>query len=138
MNARVRVAIEYPGIGEDDGVVSPLGEDRFRLEHIPFHHIWCLEDDPSLPDYHDVIQSEKVDEKTIRFEQVVERAHFRKGVFMLSKEQAASEYLENALSKVGALGGHWERWFGGLLFIYLPQGVAYDPSQDPLGRLMEI
>ncbi len=83
-----------------------------------------------LPNYGDVIEAVEITARTLQFVRVVERAPLKRFQFLLSQDVAESPALEPILSRVEALDGRWERVFGGVLIMYLPEDSEYDPSKE--------
>lgn len=139
MNEPMDVSIEYPGgVTDNSTLVTPLGSGRFRLELDPLScfSAECPQDLRELPNYGDVIEAVDIASGTLRFVKVVERAPLKRFQFLLSRDYAESPELEMVLSRVETLNGHWERVFGGVLILYLPEDSDYDPSKK-LKQLIE-
>ena len=49
---------------------------------------------------------------------------------MLPAELIESERITTIQDRVLALGGHWERVFGGILLLCLPPTTDYNPTKD--------
>lgn len=133
MDQRLEVSIEYPGgVTDQSAVVTRVGPGRFRLEQDPLS---CLmaerpRDLKRLPNYGDIIEAEEIAPNTLRFAKVAERAPLKRFQFIISQDLIESPGLATILSKVTALQGHWERIFGGILIVYLPEESEYDVSRD--------
>lgn len=104
--------------GSEKLTLTPLGADVYRME---FGRL-CA----SHPDNGDVIQADMLADGSLKFRRIVKRANFQRRSYLISKQTAESEKLARFLEKVIALGGKWERIFGGYLVLYLPQTVSFD------------
>ena len=101
--------------------VESLGDNRFRI------HATTLIDDVG---YRDVVEADVVGVSTIRICRVVEKSNWRTLGFMLPRRIVESGGLTAVLDRVTARGGEWERMMGGCLFVHLPPGVDWDPSDE--------
>ena len=81
-------------------------------------------------DFMDVIETEPIDDNTIRFVRVAERGNWRVYCFGLSKRLIESDSLRSFLEQCETRKIHWERILGGLLFLSVPPDMDYDPSDD--------
>ena len=118
---------EFPCTGEL--AVTQLTPDRFRLEEGPF-----LMFDGGL---HDVIEAELQDDGSYLFRGVIEKSSWQMFDFILPKELAESNAFKNRLFRdVEQLGGTWETMFGGLVCLYLPQGIQFN-LQERITALTE-
>jgi hypothetical protein len=133
MDEPIEVSIEYPsGATNNASLVTPLGNGRYRLEEDPLSCF--MADSPrdlrKLPNYGDVFEAEAIAARALRFVKVVERARLKRFQFPVSRDFVESPELNTILSKVESLNGYWERVFGGILIIYLPEDSDYDPSEE--------
>ncbi len=71
----------------------------------------------------DVIEAVDIAASSLRFVRVVERARLKRFQFVVSRDFVESPKLEIVLSRVESLNGHWERVFGGVLIMDLPEDV---------------
>lgn len=101
--------------------VEPLGDNRFRI-----HATTLLEG----IDYRDVVEADVVGADTIRIRRVVEKSTWRTLCFVVAPRIVGSEGLTAVLDGVTACGGNWERMWGGCLFVHLPPGVDWDPTDE--------
>ena len=81
-------------------------------------------------DFQDVIEAEPIDDNTIRFVRVAEPGNWRIHCFGLSKRVIESDSLRSFLERCVTRGIHWERLWGGILYLSVPPGMDYDPSDD--------
>ncbi|PYV21447.1 MAG: hypothetical protein DMG24_19465, partial [Acidobacteria bacterium] len=70
--------------------------------------------------YHDIIEAEPQTDGTLRFLRVRTRSGLKTVCWVLSRTAAESPALFPLLDKVIAVGGYWERIFGGVLLLHLP------------------
>ena len=116
---RIRLTVEgeFPCTGELE--VTQLAPNRFRLEEGPF-----LMFEGGL---HDIIEADLQDDGSYVLRGVIEKSPWQKFDFVLSKELAESDaFKERLFRTVERLGGTWETMFGGLVSLYLPQGIQFD------------
>jgi hypothetical protein len=137
----IDVSIEYlPEWVDDDALVTPLGNDRYRLELQPMSHLTLdlqrnrlrrlprAAQRKRMPSYGDIIEAREIGPGALRFVQVVERARFKRFDFFGSRGDANSPF-SRMIDTVGELGGHWECTFGSCWLIFLPEDCAYDPKE---------
>jgi hypothetical protein len=80
---------------------------------------------------HDIIEADLQHSGAYLFRGVIERSSWQKLTFGLSKEHAESDvFKDRLLRKVEGLGGTGEIICGGLVFLYLPQGVKFDLQEQ--------
>ncbi|HVS72722.1 MAG TPA: hypothetical protein VHQ47_15810 [Phycisphaerae bacterium] len=106
-------------------LVTRVGEDLYRLEAVPM---------VESAGFRNLIEADRVDEKKLRFRRVVQKPNWRVFDLLLARGSFESEKIQKVLRHVEEVGGHWERVFGGLLFICLSPDVAWDPTVDVIGR----
>ena len=70
--------------------------------------------------YHDVIETELQTDGTVRFLRVFTPSGLTKECWILSQLARESPALPPLLERVMAVGGNWERIFGGVLTLHLP------------------
>jgi hypothetical protein len=137
----IDVSIGYlPGWIDENALVSPLGDDLYRLELQP---MWSWQIDLQrgrdllrpragerrrLPDYGDVIEACEIAPGLLRFVRVVERARLRRYSFFGWKRGPDTPF-ERMLDRVAEQGGHWECVFTSFWTIYLPRDSDFDPKQ---------
>jgi hypothetical protein len=117
-----RIAIEFP----DDGVtaniaVTQVGGRLFRLDSVPL-----LVESAS---FRDVIEADRLDEATLRFCTVVKASKWNVYDFFLLKERLESAEVQGVLKRVIDSGGYWEQFLGGCLYVCLPPGDAWNPTE---------
>ena len=130
--------IDYPEF-VDSTLVTPLGEGRYRLE---LATLACLSTESArearrLPDYGDVIEAIATAPDYLRFVRIVRRARMKKLTYLVSQATIDAPRFALMLGQVQELGGHWERIFGGVLILYLPRGITFDPWADMGGDASE-
>lgn len=117
------VYIEYSEHGFTcDAIVSHLGGNRYRLE-----------DSGALTpvSYRDVFEADRKPDGTLLFRRIVERSTWRQFAYLLPRSLVErADELDSILDSVSDMGGHWERVFGGILYIAVPPDVEYDPTAD--------
>ena len=109
-NEAVTVSVPY----------TRIGEGRFRLDGVPLG--------VESAGFKDVIEAEPAEEGRLRVRRVVESSGWRTYDFILPAYRIDSEWGQSLLRELEARGGHWERMFGGLLFICIPPGLDLDPT----------
>jgi hypothetical protein len=118
--------IELPAEGvTTSATVTMVAEGLYRVDSVPV----MIES----VKFRDVIEADDVDGKVLRFCRVVEKSDWRVFDFLLAREAIESEKISTVLRRVEQIGGHWERVFGGCLFICLPPEVAWNPTADVVG-----
>ena len=97
--------------------VVPLGEDRYRLEDSSF-----------VADlfYGDVVEVARQPDGSSVFTRLVSRSGLKIASALLSAVTQDSPELRVVLERVMALGGNWERAFGGFLIVHLPPDAPMD------------
>lgn len=78
----------------------------------------------------DVIEADSITDGNIRFVRISERGGWRTYDFLIPAELIESEHITAIQDRVHSLGGHWERVFGGVLFLCLPPTSDYNPTED--------
>lgn len=97
-----------------------VGVGRFRLDGVPLG--------VEAAGFKDVIEAEPAEGGRLRFRRVVEPSGWRTHEFILPAPRIDSEWGQSLLRELDAHGAHWERVFGGLLFICIPPGLDLDPT----------
>ena len=92
-------------------LVTPLGSNLYRLE-------WTSISGEAS--YHDVVEAELQTGGTLRFIRLLTPSGLKTVSCFLSRSQIESPKLTAFLDKVVAVGGNWERLFGGFLILNLP------------------
>lgn len=118
-------SIEFPAEGVTaSATVTRVGEKLYRLETVPVM--------VESANFRDVIEAEVV-ESGLRFRRVAEKSNWRVFDFLLARDAIESERINGVLRRVEQIGGHWERVFGGCLFICLGPEVEWNPTADVVG-----
>jgi hypothetical protein len=128
-STRIQLTVdgEFACTGELE--VTQLAPNRFRLEEGAF-----LMFDGGL---HDIIEADLQDDGSYLFRGVIEQSTWQKFDFVLSKKHAESDaFKERLFRTVESLGGTWETMFGGLVNLYLPQGVQFN-LQEQIASITE-
>ena len=80
---------------------------------------------------HDITEADLQDDGSYVFRGVIEPSPWQRFDFVLSKEQAESDAFKEQLFKaIESLGGTWETMFGGLVCLYLPQGIQFNLQEQ--------
>lgn len=137
----IDVSIEYlPEWVDDEALVTPLGNDRYRLELQPMSDLTVdlqrnrirrfprAGQRKRMPSYGDIIEAREITPGALRFVRVVERARFKRFDFFGARGDANSSFSK-MIATVTELGGHWECTFGSCWMIFLPEDCAYDPKE---------
>lgn len=90
-------------------------EDEEQLQH--------------MPHYGDIIEAEVLKPNTLKFVRVIKRANLKRYEMLISQKMAESAKQKEILSKVELEDGYWERLFGGMLTIFVPETSAFDPTE---------
>jgi hypothetical protein len=118
--------IEFPSEGvTTSATVTRVGERLYRLDTVPV----MIES----ASFRDVIEADEVGEKTLRFRQVAQKSGWQVFDFILARDVIESEKISKVLRRVEEIGGHWERIFGGCLFICIPPEEGWNPTGDVVG-----
>lgn len=119
-------SIEFPSEGvTTSAMVTQVGERLYRLDTVPV----MIES----AGFRDIIEADKVDAKTIRFRRIAQKSDWRVFDFILARDVIESARISEVLRRVEQMGGHWERIFGGCLYICLPPGIGWNPTADVVG-----
>jgi len=125
MDAHVELYIQSNSSNESVSTgplpVEHLGGDRYRLLSASM-----IED----LTFQDVFEADRIDDCTIQFRRIVEKSQWRTFTYMVSRELVESESLNQYLDSCDVRGFQWERLFGGMLFIHIPPGLDYDPTDE--------
>jgi hypothetical protein len=92
-------------------LVTPVGPNLYRLE------------ESSLlgeVQYHDVIEAETLSDGGLRLVRVATPSGLKTASWVLPENVFESPVLKGLLDRVMAVGGNWERTFGGVLTLHLP------------------
>ena len=102
--------------------LAPLGPRLFRIESVPV----MIE----AVGFGDVIEADSITDGNLRFVRIAEKSGWRTYDFLIPSGLIESEHIIAIQDRVLSLGGHWERVFGGILFLCLPPTTDYDPTED--------
>ena len=115
MNSDGPSRLEYVDFG-DDAIellyVTPVGPTRCRLDEIPIFS--------EVAGFHDIIEVEPSPDGGLRFVRVVTPSGFKTVCWIGPKECFKAPAVLSLLERVVAVGGHWEIFLGGILFLHLP------------------
>ena len=82
--------------------------------------------------YGDVIKVKRTGEKSADFLGIIKRSGLRVSCRVIGKDIIDSPLLQFLLDKIMQLGGNWERAFGGVLLVHLPESVKLDLDAELL------
>ena len=119
--------------------VVPVGDNKYRYAQDSWS--WFFEGDDAndldRPEYGDVFEATKSGDSTLMFKKVVERANFRRLVFVVPAESIDSQTVHTTRSRIESVGGYWEWTVGNpdihrvrAVSIFLPPECEYDPTSD--------
>jgi hypothetical protein len=97
--------------GEGTLLVTPMGPNLYRLE------VSSILGEAS---YHDMIETEPQTDGSVRFLRVTTPSGLTTLSCVLSQNLLDSPAMSALLEKVMAVGGNWERIFGGFLILHVP------------------
>jgi len=128
----IPISIEFAGDGtsvefpEEQITVTleltQVGPRLFRIGSVPMM--------VEAASFGDIIEAESCADDHLRFIRVAEAGRWRTYDFLLHPELIGSERITKIENHVLSLGGHWERVFGGVLFLCLPPTTDYNPTGD--------
>lgn len=104
--------------------VTPVGENLYRIEDTDL--VWAYE----TAMYHDVVEAWPQTDDTLLFQRVVERSSWRSVLPTLGPAFWHSEAFELYLKQIEAVGGLWHIEIQGLLLIFMPPDVDFNPHQE--------
>jgi hypothetical protein len=123
MRGERETPIEFPAERTTTtAAVTLVGDGRYRLDTMPLFVEGAT--------FGDVIEADLQSDGKLVFRRVVERSQWRVFGVALTKETIGSDRLAKVLAKAEELGAHWERVFGGLLFICVPPEIDWDPTKE--------
>jgi Domain of unknown function (DUF4265) len=112
--------VEFPSEGVTVSVpLTQIGDRLYRLDGVP-----VVAESAS---FGDVIEAEQGEDGGLRFVRLAERGGWQTYSFVLPAYKIDSEWGQSLLTELTARGGHWERLFGGLLFVCVPPGIELTP-----------
>jgi hypothetical protein len=113
--------LEFPSEGVTVSVpLTPVGDRLYRLDGVPVFAVSAS--------FGDVIEAEQGEDGRLRFIRVAKHGGWRTYNFILPAHKIESELGQHMLAELAARGGHWERVFGGLLFVCIPPELDLDPA----------
>lgn len=113
--------VEFPAEGVTVSVpLTPVGDRLYRLDGVPVF--------AASATFGDVIEAEPGDGGQLRFVRVAEPGGWRTFDYILPTYKLDGEWAQSLLAELMARGGHWERVFGGLLFVCIPPDLELDPA----------
>ena len=101
-------------------LVTPLGDNYYRLESTPF-----LTFDIELY-WKDVIEASILDDGTLVYQRTVEYAPLKHVTYILSEKVVESVEFKDLLEAIKTQGGFTEVFMGGVLFCHLPENSSFD------------
>jgi hypothetical protein len=132
MTERSSLTVTFEG---DDGIIVEFPEESISLQ-VPItcvgENLYRLDAVPFLVEgagFRDVVEAERVHGGKLRVRRVVERSGWHTFDFILPPWKIDGELCQELLRRLEGLGGHWERLFGGLLFVCIPPGLDLDPTE---------
>ena len=124
---QIDVTFETEEATAKDMCLALIGPNLFRVEEAPIF--------VESVSYGDIIEAYRQDDGSLLFRQVVKKSDLKSYQFILPTEIITSDNILTLLDKITSIGGHWERLFGGCLFIYIPANIDYDPT-DEINRVV--
>ena len=115
------IELEHPDGSTEGLLVTPVGPNLFRLE------------ESSLLGeafFGDVIEADAEPNGRMRFKRVATPSGMTSVTFIVPKKQSETPEFEAILSRVISAGGHWERVFGGVLFVHLPPSADLNVARE--------
>jgi hypothetical protein len=115
------VAIEFPAEGLTTSCpVARLGNGLYRLDGVAIGSESVA--------FKDVIEAEEIGNGKLRFRRVAQSSGWQVYVYVLPRGWLDGDRGKGYLAELDAKGVHWERVFGGMLFVCVPPGLAFDPT----------
>ena len=102
--------ISFPD-SDETLLVTPIGPNLYRMEESTVL---------GEASYHDVIETELQSDGTTRFLRVFAPSGLVTMSVVVSLPRLESSAMSSLLERVMAVGGNWERKFGGVLILHLP------------------
>ncbi len=100
--------------------LTQVGDHLYRLDGVPVF--------AESAAFGDFIEANPVGDGRLQFLRVAEPGGWRTFDYLLPSHKIDGEWGQSLLRELTARGGHWERVFGGLLFVCIPPGIELDPS----------
>ena len=92
--------------------VTPIDKDKFRIEETPIFS-------PGIT-MGDIIRV-KEDKGVYYYQETVQKSHFKRYAWLLSKEAVNSTEIAAFKERIIRMHGKWEQIFAGLLVIHIPK-----------------
>jgi hypothetical protein len=105
----------------EDLVVTPLGDDLYRLEETSLL---------GEARYRDVIRARSREDGALLFIRVESPSDLVTQEWLLSQEIIDSPDFGSILERIMAIGGNWERAFGGLLLVHTPENRVREIAEQ--------
>ena len=122
-NEESAIAITFPNNVTEDIALTPVEGGQYRAE------CSCFMGEPQVF-YGDVIEIKPTGERSGKFLRVVKWSGLRVSCHIIGKSIIVSDLLQALLDKIMQVGGNWERVFGGVLLVHLPESVALDVDSE--------
>ena len=117
------IAIAFPNNVTEDILLTLAEGNHYRAESS------CFLGEPQVF-YGDVIEIRPTGEKSGEFLRVVRRSGLRVICRTIGKNVTDSALLPALLDKIMRAGGNWERAFGGVLLVHLPESAELDIDSE--------
>lgn len=102
--------------------IKAVGARQYQLMTIPL----LIES----AQYLDVIEADRKADGSLKFCRVVKASNYQVYDYILPDSYFTELKLVAILKRVTAVGGYWERVFGGCLLICLPPEVDWNPTSE--------
>ena len=103
--------------------VARVGKNEVRLDNVPFLLLDFI-------GYRDIIEVDENPDGSLTFVRLSQRSGWQTHNFVLSHQQADDPLFLEVCKRADAAGAHWERIFGGLVFVCVPPGSSFDPASE--------
>lgn len=115
------VAIEFPTEGLTTSCpVARLENGLYRLDGVAIGSESVA--------FKDIIEAEEIGSGKLRFRRVAQSSGWLVYDYILPRGWLDSDHGKGYLAELDTKGVHWERVFGGMLFICVPPELAFDPT----------
>jgi hypothetical protein len=104
--------IYFDGGDSEDLILTPLGDDLYVLEESSLL---------GYASYKDVIRARRREDGDFSFISLERPSGFVMQSWPLTQDTIDSSDFGSILEQIMAVGGHWERAFGGLLLVHTPE-----------------
>ena len=122
-NEESAIAIAFPNHVTDDILLTPFEGNQYRAE------CSCFLGEPRVF-YGDVIEIKATGKRSADFLRIVKRSGLRVSCRVIGKNIIESALLQGLLDKIMEAGGNWERAFGGVLLVHLPESGELDVDSE--------